>query len=201
VADVVLRAQGRGVNNSNDGSFESAASASDPSTPAARQEVRGQAQAGSSLLPLIGGAVLIVPQSPADLDRYFDLRWRVLRAPWNQPRGSERDTREDESVHMMIRSEAGAALAVGRLHLNSPVEAQVRFMAVDPDAQNRQLGSTLLRALEARARDAGAKYLVLNARSTALRFYERHGYHIEAPAERLFAEVEHWRMRKELQSA
>ncbi len=143
-------------------------------------------------------AELIVPNSPADLERYFELRWRVLRAPWNQPRGSERDERENESIHMMIRSETGDALAVGRLHLNTPAEAQVRFMAVDPDAQNRGLGSSLLRALENRARAVGAKRLVLNARSTAQRFYEHHGYHVEAPAQRLFAEVEHWRMSKDL---
>lgn len=153
---------------------------------------------GSSQEPIAGGDALLVPQSPADLEHYFDLRWRVLRAPWNQPRGSERDDREDESIHLMIRSNAGDALAVGRLHLNTPTEAQVRFMAVAPEAQKRGLGSILLRELENRARTAGAKQVVLNARATAQHFYERHGYHVEAPADRLFAAVEHWRMRKDL---
>src|SRR5712691_13327512 len=96
----------------------------------------------------------IIPETDIDRDRYFDLRWRVLRAPWQQPRGSERDEREDESIHLMIRGTNGAALAVGRLHLNSPVEAQVRFMAVDPRWQGRGLGSTVLRELERRARVA-----------------------------------------------
>lgn len=71
-------------------------------------------------------------------------------------------------------------------------------MAVDPDAQNRGLGGIILRELENRARSAGAKHVILNARATAQRFYERHGYHVEAPAERLFGEVEHSRMRKDL---
>jgi ribosomal protein S18 acetylase RimI-like enzyme len=198
VAGVVLHVQVWDVNNSEDGSLQPRASAAGPGAPPARPQGQDQVTAATSRPPLIAGAELIVPKSSADLDRYFDLRWRVLRAPWDQPRGSERDERESESIHMMIRSEAGEALAVGRLHLNSPVEAQVRFMAVDSDARNHQLGSTLLRALEARARDAGAKRLVLNARSTAVRFYENHGYQIEAPAERLFAEVEHWRMSKDL---
>ena len=133
-----------------------------------------------------------------DLDRYFDLRWRVLREPWQQPRGSERDEREDESIHLMVRTSNGDALAAGRLHLNSPSEAQIRFMAVDPRFQGRGLGGLVLKALETRARDAGASRLILNARASAQRFYEQHGYKVEAPAERLFNGVDHWRMSKDL---
>jgi len=141
---------------------------------------------------------LIVPQTLIDRDRYFDLRWRVLRKPWQQPRGSERDDREDQSIHLMIRGANGDALAVGRLHLNSPVEAQVRFMAVDPRWQGRGLGSTVLRELEHRARVAGATSVVLNARDSAQRFYEQHGYRMEGPAETLFGSVPHVQMRKYL---
>ena len=43
---------------------------------------------------------LVAPISGADWIKYFDLRWRVLRAPWDQPRGSERDDREDTSIHL-----------------------------------------------------------------------------------------------------
>lgn len=143
-------------------------------------------------------AELIEPATEADLESYFDLRWRVLREPWLQPRGSERDERENESIHLMVRSSTGDALAAGRLHLNSPTEAQVRFMAVDPKVQSRGFGSLVLRALEGRARDAGAKRLILNARASARRFYEQHGYQVEAPAERLFNGVDHWRMSKKL---
>lgn len=138
-----------------------------------------------------------MPRDEADLERYFELRWRVLRAPWDQPRGSEQDDREDESIHLMVRDGNGEALAVGRLHLNSPTEAQVRFMAVDPRAQGRGLGSMVLRALEERAQSAGAKTIVLNARESAQRFYDQHGYRVEGPAPRLFGGVDHLRMRKD----
>lgn len=140
----------------------------------------------------------VVPQTEVDFERYFDLRWRVLRAAWQQPRGSERDDREHDSIHLMIRDENGDALAVGRLHLNSPFEAQVRFMAVDPDAQSRGLGSIVLRGLEQRARNAGAKSIVLNAREPALRFYQNNGYYVEGPAPTLYGTISHLRMRKEL---
>ena len=141
---------------------------------------------------------VVVPATTLERERYFDLRWRVLREPWQQPRGSERDDREDDSIHLMIRGKNGEALAVGRLHLNSPVEAQVRFMAVDPQWQGRGLGSSVLRELERRARAEGANSVVLNARRSAQRFYERHGYSVEGPAETLFGDVAHVRMRKRL---
>ena len=141
---------------------------------------------------------LLAPETAADRERYFDLRWRVLRQPWQQPRGSERDDRENESIHLMMRASNGEALAVGRLHLNSPIEAQVRFMAVDPQWQGRGLGSAILRELERRARTAGASSIVLNARDTAQQFYERHGYRTEGPADTLFGGVAHVRMRKHL---
>ena len=140
----------------------------------------------------------VSPQSAADWEDYFELRWRVLRAAWNQPRGSEKDDRESDSEHLMIRGPDSKPLAVGRLHFNTPVEAQVRFMAVDPEAQGRGLGSVILREFEHRARSAGATSIVLNARDGAQGFYERYGFVVVGPAETMFAAIKHVRMRKEL---
>jgi len=138
------------------------------------------------------------PRTPAEWKNYFDLRWRVLRAPWNQPRGSEKDERESESVHFMIVGVDSAALAIGRLHFNTPAEAQVRFMAVDPRARGRGLGSVVLRECERRARAAGAASIVLNARDDVQGFYLRHGFVVVGPGETLFSAIKHVRMRKEL---
>lgn len=139
-----------------------------------------------------------LPQTPVEWADYFDLRWRVLRAPWDQPRGSEKDDREDESQHLMIVGPGSCPLAVGRLHFNSPAEAQVRFMAVDPQSQGLGLGSIILRELENRARAAGATSIVLNARDDAQRFYRKHGFVLVGPAATIFSAVKHVRMRKEL---
>lgn len=227
MAKVVRRAQNRDVNKSQNAQSKPAANAEpdadDAPVPAADATTNEhRATAGDSLSarapavdPLLdegaatdpdspaaddalAGAELTVATSPADLERSFDLRWRVLRAPWQQPRGSERDDREEESIHVMMRAAGGDALAVGRLHLNTPAEAQIRFMAVDPRVQGRGLGSVVLQELEKRARAAGATRIVLNARAAAQDFYKRHGYHTTGPAERLFAAVDHWRMRKDL---
>lgn len=138
------------------------------------------------------------PITESEWDSYFRLRWRVLREPWNQPRGSERDNLEAQSIHLMIKSGDGGAAAVGRLQFNTPEEAQVRYMAVAPEAQGCGLGSTLLCELEARARKDGARTIVLNAREPARAFYERNGYSVEGPAATLFGVIRHVRMRKSL---
>ena len=106
--------------------------------------------------PDIDATTPVSPRSEAEWNGYFDLRWRVLRAPWQQPRGSEKDDRELESDHLMIVGKDSRPLAIGRLHLNSPTEAQIRFMAVDPAAQGCGLGGAILQGLEQRARLAGA---------------------------------------------
>jgi len=138
------------------------------------------------------------PQAPREWDEYFDLRWRILRAPWNQPRGSEKDDREELSEHLMILDRDSRPLAVGRLHFNRPDEAQVRYMAVEPEMQGRGLGGQLLETFEERARAAGATSIVLNAREDAQRFYQRHGFITVGPAPTIFDAVNHVRMRKDL---
>ncbi len=144
------------------------------------------------------GFQMRAPANAAEWNSYYDLRWRVLRGPWEQPRGSERDAREDESEHLMVAGPSSQALACGRLHFNSPAEAQVRFMAVAPGFQGRGFGGGILRELERRAKVAGATSVVLNAREDAQRFYARHGYRVIGPAPTIFSAVKHVRMQKDL---
>ena len=144
------------------------------------------------------GLKLLEPASESDWSAYFDLRWRVLRQPWSQPRGSERDELDSSGYHLMLVAKDGSAAAVGRLHLNSSDEAQVRYMAVDDSWRSKGLGGLILAGLEAQAQVLAVKRIVLNAREQALDFYKRHGYRVEGLAETLFGEVRHVRMRKDL---
>ena len=144
------------------------------------------------------GFQLVQPATAADWDSYFELRWRVLREPWQQPRGSERDDSDASGYHLMIKDGQGKAVAVGRLHFNSPEEAQVRYMAVSPEWRRRGVGGRILLGLEGFARRQGAQRVVLNAREDAIRFYQGHGCRILGPAETLFGQVRHVRMGKEL---
>jgi predicted GNAT family N-acyltransferase len=138
------------------------------------------------------------PSTEAEWQAYYALRWKILRAPWNQPRGSEQDDREDSSHHLMVVDDNDRVLAVGRLQFNTIREAQIRYMAVAVSAQRRGIGSWLLQALEQRARELGASVLVLDAREQALRFYRKHDYVALGPGHTLFNAVTHIQMTKTL---
>lgn len=138
------------------------------------------------------------PQTSFEWEDYFDLRWRILRAPWDQARGSEKDDREETSEHLMIAGPDSRPIAVGRLHFNTPAEAQVRYMAVEPESQGQGLGGRILLEFEKRARAAGATSIILNAREDAQRFYQKHGFTAVGPAATIFDAVKHVRMRKDL---
>jgi ribosomal protein S18 acetylase RimI-like enzyme len=137
------------------------------------------------------------PVTGEDFEQYYALRWKVLREPWDQPRESEKDDYEAGAIHLMAWSE-GVLVGVGRLHFNSPSEAQIRYMAVEEQCRNRGVGAEILRELEKRARERGAEAVVLNARDRAVHFYEKHGYRTTGKASSLFGSVDHWAMRKEL---
>ncbi len=71
---------------------------------------------------------------PPEWDAYYDLRWRVLRAPWDQPRGSERDPLDADACHRLAVTAGGAVIGCGRLHRDpdAPAWGVLRYMAVDP---------------------------------------------------------------------
>jgi N-acetylglutamate synthase-like GNAT family acetyltransferase len=139
------------------------------------------------------------PLTPEDFERYYVFRHRLLRGPWGQPRGSERDEREAGAVHLMVCADDGNVIGVGRLHFNSPEEAQVRFMAVDEDCRGQGIGRRILEALEEQARAAGARRMVLDARKPAERFYAKQGYRTLGAAHTLFGHIAHVRMEKILE--
>jgi len=141
---------------------------------------------------------LRAPRSRVEWDRYFDLRWRVLRAPWKQPPGSERDNLETNAIHAALWDCDGQPVAVGRVQLNSRTEAQIRYMAVAPGFSGKGLGSRILAQLEAEARNAGAATVILNSRAEARGFYECRGYVVCGEAETLFGQIRHVRMQKSL---
>ena len=136
------------------------------------------------------------PNSPKEFEQYFRLRWEVLRKPWGQPEGSERDNMENETIHAAAFAEDGEIIGAGRLQFNSDFEAQIRYMAVSKRVQGEGIGSAVLCYLEEQAEKKGAKTIVLDAREPAVPFYMKHGYEIVGVSYILFGEIPHKKMRK-----
>ncbi|MFP4609713.1 MAG: GNAT family N-acetyltransferase [Thiohalophilus sp.] len=141
---------------------------------------------------------LVTPQTPAQFEAYYDLRWRILRAPWNQPRGSERDELENSASHRMIVNQDQQVLAVGRLHALDSENGQLRYMAVDPAYRGQGLGKQMLLSLEDAARQQGMTTLVLHAREPVVGFYQQHGYELLGQSHTLFGKIVHYEMHKVL---
>ncbi len=140
---------------------------------------------------------LITPQTEAQWQAYYQLRYLVLRAPWQQPQGSERDALESPAYHRMIVDADGVVLAVGRLHQVDADTMQIRYMAVAEAARGHGFGAKVLQALEQQAVDCGAKQVMLNARDSALAFYKKSGYQTGAEQPALFG-IAHFQMHKAL---
>jgi GNAT superfamily N-acetyltransferase len=140
----------------------------------------------------------ISPRSAAEWAAYYQLRYAVLRQPWQQPEGSERaaDDAEPATTHALILAPEGYAVGVGRLHPSGPGQGQVRFMAVHPAWQGQGVGRQVLHYLEAAAHRQHLTELVLHARESAVPFYERQGYAVVAPSHTLFGRIPHFLMRK-----
>ena len=142
---------------------------------------------------------IIEPNTSDEFKIYYNLRYEVLRKPWLQPKGSERDEEEETSLHRMIIDEPnGKAVAVGRLQFNSIEEAQIRYMAVSDDYQGMGYGSKMVNVLDDIAREKGSRKIILQSRGNAVKFYEKNGYKIIEKSYLLFDEIQHWLMEKEL---
>ena len=137
------------------------------------------------------------PRTPEELDLYYDLRWRVLREQWTKARDSGRDEHEHHAFHLTAW-DGPTLVGTGRLHFNTPEEAQVRCMAVEDVYRSSGVGSLILQTLEQRAREQGARFVMLNARESAVEFYRKHGYQLVDQSNTLFNLIPHWRMRKDL---
>jgi predicted GNAT family N-acyltransferase len=141
---------------------------------------------------------IVEPSTPEDFRHYYRLRWKILRAPWGRPRGSERDALDETALHLMAIDDDQSVAGVGRLHFNTIQEAQIRYMAVTVDVQRKGIGSLLLAALEQQAVALGARRIILDARETALGFYCRHGYTPTGPGRVLYDSIAHVKMNKSL---
>ena len=142
---------------------------------------------------------IIEPNTSTEFKIYYNLRYEVLRKPWFQPKGSERDDDDETSLHRMIIDKPNKkAVAVGRLQFNTIEEAQIRYMAVSDDYQGKGYGRKMVKALDNIARDKGSRKIILQSRGNAVKFYEKNGYKIIEKSYLLFDEIQHWLMEKEL---
>ena len=141
---------------------------------------------------------LTSPSNKQEKQQYLHFRWQHLRAPWQQPQGSELDNLEEVSHHFMITDKDNHIIAVARLHQVNQTLGQVRYVAVSPAYQGQGLGRQIMAACEQRAGELGLHKIELNARENALAFYLSQGYTNQGKSHVLYDEIQHYKMEKVL---
>ena len=136
------------------------------------------------------------PVTEEEFKDYFHLRWKLLRAPWNQPEGSETDDIEDQCFHLMAVDAKKKVIGIARLQFNSAIEAQIRYMAIASAFERKGIGRELVNTLEQQAKSTSHKKIILDAREQAVDFYKKLGYEITGESYLLFDLIQHYRMQK-----
>lgn len=137
------------------------------------------------------------PKTESEWNEYYDLRYRVLREPWNQPKGSERNEGDLTGIHAAYFSK-GKITGIVRIDKSDESISQIRFMAVEFKEQGKGIGDKLMREMEVIASERGDKKIILHAREIAIGFYEKLGYKLLNKSHNLFGEIQHFLMEKEL---
>lgn len=143
--------------------------------------------------------IVKIPATFQEWEQYYHLRFTVLREPWGQLKGSEVLKDEDQADHaMVVDTDTNQIVGVARMQTNTPIQGQVRCVAVSPKVQGKGVGKLLMKYLEELAQKKGIKEIVLDARENAVNFYKSIGYVIFEDSYLLFGEIQHYKMRKEL---
>jgi predicted GNAT family N-acyltransferase len=141
---------------------------------------------------------IIIPATTEELEKYYNLRYEILRKRWGQEESTTRDEFEAESLHVLALDENENAIATGRLQFNKDGIGQIRSMAVADEFQDKGLGSEVLKFLEEEAKKRNIKSLVLDARDNAINFYLKNGYALEGRSYVLFDVIPHFKMSKKI---
>ena len=138
---------------------------------------------------------IISPSSVEDFQRYYRLRWALLRQPLKLPEGSEQDALETQAFHCMAVAADQSIMAVGRIHFTDRFNTRIRYLAVHEAYRRQGVGSAITTRLIDWARQCQAKKCWLKARATAVSFYLQQGFMLieQTPSE---LQLEHFLMER-----
>ena len=116
-----------------------------------------------------------VPCTWERFDEVAALRYEVLHAPFGVAPSTDWQDDDPTSRHLVAVAESGEVIGYARL-ITLEGGSQIRQVAVAPDRQRSGVGSALVLSLVAEAHSRGARGVWLNARLSAIAFYERLGF-------------------------
>jgi len=123
-----------------------------------------------------------------------ELRDRVLRKPLGMSLYDENMEAEQHDVHVgaFIHGTLAGVLILTRINA---AEIKMRQVAVDEASRERHIGTEMVLFAEMYSKKNGYSTILLNARKTAVGFYEKLGYD-SVGEEFLEINIPHFKMRK-----
>ena len=141
-------------------------------------------------------ALKLIDYGSKDYKKMIDLRYHLLRKPLGLSFDEEELEGEKNNIHIGCFDEdkmEGCCMLVPKDKEN----IQLRQMAVTSGLQGKGIGRVLTYFAENVARDRGYKKILMNARKTAMGFYEKLGYS-KTGNEFLEVTIPHFVMEKNL---
>lgn len=136
-----------------------------------------------------------IAHGTADYEREIRLRDEILRRPLGLSLRDEDLSAESGHLHFGLFDAANDLAACVVAVPLSGTEVRIRQMAVSASQQGKGVGKALMEELEKSLRSLGFQRFVLNARTSAVGFYEKLGYAIEGD-EFVDLTIPHFRMGK-----
>lgn len=119
------------------------------------------------------------PQTRDEFRVYYELRYKVLREPWGQARGTEKDDYEPISQHFMaVLEKANEVVGVVKLFEKEPGVGWFSHLAVAVKFQRQGIGRQLLQVVEDESKKRGFSVLGCFSRLNTTAFFEKAGYRI-----------------------
>jgi N-acetylglutamate synthase-like GNAT family acetyltransferase len=141
--------------------------------------------------------IIEVEFATPEYDETVKLRYKILREPLGLDFTEEQLAAEYSDFHLAAYDDAWILRGCLVLTPKDGKVLKMRQVAVDNIVQSKGIGSLLVKASEVYARAKGYDKMELNARDTAVVFYQKLGYNTEGG---MFEEVSipHFKMVKKI---
>lgn len=139
------------------------------------------------------------PATREEFKAYYDLRYRLLRQPWAQVRGTEKDDYEPISYHFMaVDSETHEIVGVIKVYEKEAGVGCFSHMAVAGNRQRQGIGKLLIEAVENKSRELNFHTLGCYSRLNTTQYFEQAGYRISGLPTHYFGTTQVVWMEKKL---
>ncbi len=126
----------------------------------------------------MSGLIISKPSNPKDAEELDLLLWDILWKPLSLPKNiRDRFKLTGETIELVAKSDG---ILVGGLVANliSPIDLEIRHIAVNPGSQRIGIGKGLVHALAEAISISGCERITTIARNTSVNFFNKLGFNI-----------------------